>query len=269
VSAKVRIAVHFAAALWALVFLGGLPSVRVGDGLFSLGVAVYLLGGLGIVWSLNLFNFMDGIDGIAASEGVFVALAGAVLSAAIGTSASVPAIALVLGFACAGFLVWNWPPARVFMGDVGSGYIGFAIAVLVLIAARDNPVAWFVWLTLGAVFFVDATVTLARRWFRRERVYEAHRSHAYQLLARRFGHRPVTLGVLLVNVFWLLPCAWFAVAFPGRAVWITIGALAPVVLAVLGVGVGIDRRKPEVPTVRYGAHLARSRRPWVTIRGRR
>jgi Fuc2NAc and GlcNAc transferase len=248
VSPKARIAVHFAAAFWALLWLGGLPPVPIGDRLLDFGFGGYLLGALGIVWSLNLFNFMDGIDGIAASEATFMALAGAFLAVVVGSSAEVPAIALVLACACAGFLVWNWPPAKIFMGDVGSGYIGYVIALLAIVAANENRVAWLVWLILGAVFFVDATLTLVRRSMRGERVYEAHRSHAYQWLARRWGHRPVTVAVLLVNIAWLLPCAWLATAYPAQAAWITIAALTPVVLAAIGAGVG--RSEAGIPTHR-------------------
>ena len=248
VSPKVRIAVHCAAAVWALIWLGGLPAVPDGLGLLNLGPVGYVTGVLGIVWSLNLFNFMDGIDGIAASEATFMALGGALVSIVIGSSPAVPALALALGGAAIGFLLWNWPPAKIFMGDVGSGYLGYTIALIIIVAARDNPVIWLVWLILGAVFFVDATVTLVRRWIRRERVYEAHRSHAYQWLARRWGHRPVTVAVLLLNVLWLLPCAWLAAVYPEHAAWITLVALTVVVLAAVGAGVG--RRETPISTNR-------------------
>jgi Fuc2NAc and GlcNAc transferase len=238
ISPLLRISVHLAAALWALFWLGGLPAISIAGRSMTLGVGGYVLGALGIIWSLNLFNFMDGIDGVAASEATFVALAGAMLSVVIGTSAAAPTVALMLGCACMGFLIFNWPPAKIFMGDVGSGYVGYTIALLVVAAARDNAVNWLVWLILGAVFVVDATLTLARRMLRGERVYEAHRSHAYQRLARRWGHLPVTVGVLAVNLLWLLPCAWLATVYPEQSAWIAIAALTPLVLVALAVGVG-------------------------------
>ena len=117
------------------------------------------------------------------------------------------------------------------MGDVGSGFLGYVIAVLALAAARIDPVALWIWLILGGVFFVDATVTLLRRLLRGERVYEAHRSHAYQWLARRWGsHAKVTCAVLIVNVLWLLPCAVFAMRRPSLAAATVIFAFAPLVL---------------------------------------
>jgi Fuc2NAc and GlcNAc transferase len=225
--------------MWCLGWLGGLPALQLDERLVSLGWAGYLLGILAIVWVLNLFNFMDGIDGIAASDAIFVTGAGAALDI---TQTSATLAAATVCASCVGFLVWNWPPAKIFMGDVGSGYLGFSIAVLALAATRDNPVAIWVWLILGGTFFVDATVTLIRRALRGERIYEAHRSHAYQWLARRRGsHRAVTLSVLAVNVLWLLPAAWLATRHPSLAVWILFVAYIP--LAVLALIAGAGRRE--------------------------
>jgi len=125
------------------------------------------------------------------------------------------------------------------MGDVGSGYLGYVIAVLALAAARENVVTLWTWLILGGVFFVDATVTLLRRLFRGERVYQAHRSHAYQWLARQWGsHLRVTLVVTLVNLLWLLPWAWAAGRFPALSIWIACGALMPLVPLAMFAGAG-------------------------------
>jgi Fuc2NAc and GlcNAc transferase len=241
-SGGIRLSVHFAAGLWALICLGGLPPLAFGGHVVNLGWAGHVLGLLGIVWSINLLNFMDGIDGIAASEAVFIICSGVLLTLAHGQSTQLPGVGLAFGAACLGFLLWNWPPASIFMGDVGSGYLGYVISVLAIAAARDNPAAVWIWLTLGGVFFVDATVTLVRRAIRGERLHEAHRSHAYQRLARLWGsHRRVTVTLVLVNVAWLLPCAWLAALHPGAAMWISVGALAP--LVILAVGAGSGRRE--------------------------
>jgi Fuc2NAc and GlcNAc transferase len=150
------------------------------------------------------------------------------------------AVACIFCAASAGFLIWNWPPAKIFMGDVGSGYLGYVIAVLAMAATRDSPVAVWVWLILGGVFFVDATVTLARRSLTGERLHEAHRSHAYQWLARRWrSHRRVTLSVLAVNVFWLLPAAWLAMRYPRFAVWSLAGAFVPLIIVAIAAGAGL------------------------------
>jgi Fuc2NAc and GlcNAc transferase len=242
-SASVRLAVHFAAALWAMGWLGGLPSLRVGDHLISFGLGGYVLGTLGIVWTLNLFNFMDGIDGIAGSEAVFITWGAALLQITAGFPGGAAVAAAALGSACFGFLIWNWPPARIFMGDVGSGYLGYVIAVLALASARTNPVGIWLWLILGGVFFVDATVTLIRRLSRGERLHEAHRSHAYQWLARRWGsHAQTTAAVVAVNLLWLLPCAWFVARSPGSAPWLIAVALLPMAILVTMAGAGRSER---------------------------
>jgi len=234
VAPSIRLVVHVAAGVLAVAALGGLPPLRIGTEIVDLGWAGHSLAVLGIVWALNLFNFMDGIDGIAASEAVFVTLAGALLGLRQGGNTDLSSLGLVLAAACAGFLLWNWPPAKIFMGDVGSGYLGYVIAVLALASTRDNPIALWVWLILGGVFFVDATVTLVRRVIRGEPIHQAHRSHAYQWLARRWAsHAKVTCAVLMVNVLWLLPCAVFATRRPDLAAATVIFAFTPLVLVAI------------------------------------
>jgi Fuc2NAc and GlcNAc transferase len=238
----IRLALHFAAALWALFCVGGLPAVRIGHQAFELGWVGDLLALLAIVWTLNLFNFMDGIDGIAASEAMFVAGCGSWLSPLNGSSMAVAGVGAVLSAASAGFLIWNWPPATIFMGDVGSGYLGYVIGVLAVAATKNNPVAPWIWLILTGAFFVDATVTLVRRAARGERLHEAHRAHAYQWLARHWGsHRKVTLSVLALNVLWLLPCATLATLRPSWAFALIAAALVPLV----GLAVLVGSGRPE------------------------
>jgi Fuc2NAc and GlcNAc transferase len=234
-----RLVVHVASAAWSVYLVGGMPAIPWGTTTVQIGIWGDLFGLLAIVWMLNLFNFMDGIDGIAASEAIFVAGAAAFLTLCGGGSVGVAAVALALGGACLGFLLWNWPPAKIFMGDVGSGYLGYVIGVLALAAGRQDPTALWVWLILGGVFFVDATVTLIRRVLRGDRVYEAHRSHAYQWLARRWqSHESVTIATTAVNMLWLLPCAWFAARNPKLAVWTVVAALSPIALLAILAGAG-------------------------------
>jgi Fuc2NAc and GlcNAc transferase len=166
-----------------------------------------------LVWLTNLFNFMDGIDGLAGMEAVCVSGLGAVLLLRDGSVSSVQ-LSLMLCAASLGFLVWNWPPAKIFMGDVGSGFLGFTLGTLALFFSRTSRALVWPWLILLAAFFVDATVTLSRRMLSRARWYEAHRSHAYQHAAKAFGsHSNVTLAVAAINVGWLFPMAWAACRF--------------------------------------------------------
>ena len=249
IAAGARLVVHLGAAVWAVFWLGGLPAIAVNQHVVQLGWTGDLLAVLATVWVLNLFNFMDGIDGIAASEAVFVTSAALLPLTLCGVSGEVSAASLTVGAACLGFLPWNWPPAKIFMGDVGSGYLGYVIAAMVLAAVQHSPVIAWIWLILGGVFFVDATATLIRRVLRGERVYLAHRTHAYQWLARRWGsHRRVTFAVMLVNVVWLLPCALLATLRPGYAALTALTALVPLVAVAIVAGAGRGERHGPEPS---------------------
>ncbi len=204
--ARVRLAVHFGAAAWALYWTG-LPQVWYVTLGSALPAAIgYPVTAVALVWLLNLYNFMDGIDGLAASEAVFVCAAASLILLTDGGGA--PPMAMVLAAAALGFLLWNLPPASIFMGDVGSGFVGIMLGIIGLVEFEQSLANGAAWLILLAVFITDATVTLFRRWRSGVSVSTAHRTHAYQRLSRRFGsHRPVTLLVALVNLFWLLPLA--------------------------------------------------------------
>jgi len=146
---------------------------------------------------------------------------------------------VALAVAALGFLIWNWPPARIFMGDVGSGFLGFTLAVLGLAVSRHSDVPIEAWAILNGVFLVDATVTLLSRLVRRDRWFDAHRSHAYQILASRWrGHLPVTLLIIAINVLWLFPWAWIAAIYPARAMLCVIAAMSPLAVAALLLGAG-------------------------------
>jgi Fuc2NAc and GlcNAc transferase len=139
-----------------------------------------------------------------------------------------------------GFLALNWPPARIFMGDAGSTYLGFILAFLALVTIADGTLSLPQWLILSAAFVTDASVTLIRRLLLRERVFEAHRRHAYQVLSRRFGaHQPVTLGFVALNAIWLLPLAWAATAWGWLAVLVAYG---PLIVLAFYLGAGAPER---------------------------
>ncbi|MDH4554971.1 glycosyltransferase family 4 protein [Pseudomonas sp. BN417] len=205
IAARWRLLGHFAAAIWALFWLGGVPPIVVFGVQIELAWAGIFLAAVYLVWLLNLYNFMDGIDGIAGVETITVCLGGAFLYWYL-DFVEYAAVPLLLAAAVAGFLFWNFPPARIFMGDAGSGFLGVSLGLLSLQAAWVKPQLLWSWLILLGVFIVDATWTLIRRMLRGEKVYEAHRSHAYQFASRRYGrHLPVTLAVAALNLFWLFP----------------------------------------------------------------
>ena len=168
----------------------------------------FAIAALYLVWMLNLTNFMDGIDGIAGVEAITVCLSAVFLSGVAAPGEHLWIAPLVLASATLGFLMWNWPPAKIFMGDAGSGFLGVMLAALSLQAGWVVNRLFWSWLILLGVFVVDATVTLIRRMARGERFYEAHRTHAYQHAAvHRGAHLPVTVAVGVINLCWLLPVA--------------------------------------------------------------
>jgi Fuc2NAc and GlcNAc transferase len=196
----IRAIVHILAAAWAVFWLGGLPELRIGETAIQLGWFGSVLAVLSIVWFINLYNFMDGSDGLAATEGVSVALvAGTILMAHRQVGLAV--VSLAIAGAALGFLVRNWAPASIFMGDVGSGLLGFLFATLALASERQGTLPLLAWMILLGVFVVDATVTLLRRVVRGERWYAGHRSHAYQRLAQAgWAHSRIASGLLTVNL---------------------------------------------------------------------
>jgi len=196
---RIRATAHVAAAAWFLYHTGGLPTIRVGEVSVTLGAAGAVLALLGIVWSVNLYNFMDGIDGLAGGQAVLTAGIGALLF--MPGQAGLALVAIAVAGASAGFLVWNWAPARIFMGDAGSGLLGFVFATLGLLSERTGAAPLFSWGLLGAIFLFDATLTLVRRALRGERWHSGHRSHAYQRAVQSgWSHARVTIGALLLSV---------------------------------------------------------------------
>jgi Fuc2NAc and GlcNAc transferase len=236
---RVRLPLQVAAAGAAVYALGGLPELSWGAGTLRLGGFGALVAVLGIVWSLNLFNFMDGIDGIAAGEALSVAGWGGVLLLLSGEG-GLAAASFAVAAAAAGFVPWNWMPARIFMGDVGSGLLGYVLAVVALASERAGAVPLVAWAVLYGVFVFDATATLLRRLARGERVYQAHRSHAYQRLTQSgWSHGRVSGAVLALNLC-LAGLAFVAVSSPERTPAAVVAALA----LLAGAYLLVERRRP-------------------------
>lgn len=207
IAARWRLLGHFLAAAWALFWLGGMAPVSILGLSFDLGWIGGVLATFYLVWMLNLYNFMDGIDGIASLEAICSCLGLCLIYWLTGQASALWA-PLLLAMAVGGFLFWNFPPARIFMGDAGSGFLGIILGCLSIQAAWAGSEYFFSWLIMLGVFVVDATFTLIRRLVRGDKVYEAHRSHAYQFASRAYGsHKRVTLAVTCINLVWLLPIA--------------------------------------------------------------
>ena len=233
VAARWRLLTHLLAALLALYFMRGFPLLWLPapvDGWLSRYVVNlawfgYPLGAVLLVWLLNLFNFMDGTDGIAASEAVFVSLGLAGFLYFI--DRNLFSVCVAVAIAALGFLAWNWPKARIFMGDVGSGFLGLLLGILILLAARNAAILLYCGLILFGVFLVDASYTLIVRFVTGQKWYDAHCSHTYQHAAKRYGHLPVLLAVHAINYMWLLPISIWVFLHPHRALLGMIAAYLP------------------------------------------
>ena len=205
--ARWRFLAHGIASICSLWLMNGIPPVPVLGHDINLGWFGLALAAVYLVWMVNLYNFMDGIDGIAGIEAITVSFGGAVCWwLATGTPHwHLP----VLFAACvAGFLVWNYPPAKIFMGDAGSGFIGMVLGLFSLWTAQQTTQVFWCWFILLGCFMVDATTTLIRRVRRGDKFHEAHRSHAYQYASRvHRSHKVVSLAVGAINLIWLLPIA--------------------------------------------------------------
>ena len=205
--ARLRFLTHVAASALALWLFGGIPPVPVFGVSIDLGLGGLVLAASYLVWMVNLCNFMDGIDGIASIEAITVCAGGA-FTWWLATGTADWFIPLAFAACVAGFLVWNYPPARIFMGDAGSGFVGMVLGLFSLWGGQQAPQVFWCWFILLGCFMVDATTTLVRRVRRGDKFNEAHRSHAYQYASRKHGsHKAVSLSIGLINLAWLLPIA--------------------------------------------------------------
>jgi UDP-N-acetylmuramyl pentapeptide phosphotransferase/UDP-N-acetylglucosamine-1-phosphate transferase len=199
----VRLAVHSVAAILVIVDLGTWHGITMLGGL-QMGNWAYVLTFIWIVWMVNAYNFMDGIDGLAGLQSVIAGVGWL----SLGYLLDMPALYLFAGAIAAsslGFLIHNWPPAQIFMGDVGSAFLGFTFAVLPLLARHMADKAWDL-LPIAAVLFVwfflfDSATTRLRLLLRGANVVAAHREHLFQrLVTSGLSHRQVTIvyGILAV-----------------------------------------------------------------------
>ncbi|MBI3534466.1 MAG: glycosyltransferase family 4 protein [Deltaproteobacteria bacterium] len=232
-SAKIRLFVHLITAIGVVLILSSKLSsdfqVEVLHLKIPLALAV-VFATLYMVWMINLYNFMDGIDGIASSQCASVAGVLAVFSFISGSTGLGLAYALLF-VTSLGFIVLNWQPAKIFMGDVGSGYLGFCFALLCLWGEITGRIFWITSTILMGVFMVDATYTLCQRAFRKQRIFRAHCDHAYQKAVRLgWSHSQVSKAVILINFLWLTPFAWISLCYPSYSLVMLGIAYLPLVI---------------------------------------
>lgn len=207
-SAKLRLFLQFSCTFVSLILLGG---IQVTVSFFDFLIPAWLVFGIAwvfMVWCINLYNFMDGVNGIAGVEAISVSIFMSILTF-FELQYEWSLTWAIFASAVAGFLVWNFPKAKIFLGDVGSQFIGYMFAILLIESAQVKPRWFWCGLILLGFFVVDATVTLlVRLWYRQE-VFKPHKTHAFQIFLQNLNgsHTMVTIGVLCINLFWLMPWA--------------------------------------------------------------
>lgn len=230
VSAKVKLFFQIIATLWCLYWFGEmLPFEALGFEVHLKWIA-YLISGICILWMINLFNFMDGSDGMLASCTTFIGISMGSIVLFEGDYHNA-ALLYSMSAASLAFLTFNWPPASIFMGDTGSIFTGLLIPMLVISTVSAHIGLLWVWVIICGYVLTDTTTTLVLRLFYARPFLDAHRQHAYQSLVHRSGdHRRVNKIVLSIQVFWLLPIAVISYWLNDYGAIFTFLALAPIVV---------------------------------------
>jgi Fuc2NAc and GlcNAc transferase len=225
-SSKVRFSVQGLSAA-ALYFLGGVQSINFGFFILE-GWWLNVIAWVAMVWITNLYNFLDGIDGYAGSQAVFVGVSAFLLMH--------HSIGLIIAAASLGFLVFNWQKASIFMGDVGSASLGFIFAVLCMSDFANSNI--YIWLVLLAVFWMDATFTIIKRYREGKDITQAHREHLYQKFTiKGWSHQRVVLSAMGINALSLV-VLWI---FDGHIAYSALGCLIALALLIFRLNTQFDK----------------------------
>jgi Fuc2NAc and GlcNAc transferase len=201
VCAKWRFIIYCVASILSIIWLKGFDAVYLGVGMLHLGILGSILAVAGILWSINLYNFMDGIDALAALQAVFVFGVGGYFLWHVGGHV-LAMMAFGLVSIMGGFLIWNFPPAKMFMGDSGSTFLGFLVPIFGLLGEKLYHLPVLLWGMLYGFFIFDASITLIRRMIVDINWYEPHRLHAFQRLQlTHTSHRKALSVIFTVNCF--------------------------------------------------------------------
>jgi Fuc2NAc and GlcNAc transferase len=229
-SARLKLLAQIVGTIWCVYWFGGVPPFYMLGLEINLGWIGYPVAGIVILWLINLLNFMDGADGMLAScmsfigicIGSFLVLEGDYQNAALLYS---------LSAASMGFLVFNWPPASMFMGDAGSIFFGLCLPMLIISTLSEHSGLFWVWIIICGYILTDTTTTLILRLIYVRPFLDAHRQHAYQSLAYRSGdHWRVTMTIITIQILWLLPIACLAYWFKAYGALFSFLALTPIAI---------------------------------------
>jgi len=210
IPANWRALLYGIAAVLAVYFIVGSDNYQSVFSHLPFGIMISFMIVIWVVWMTNLYNFMDGTDALAAIQTICTSLLVGVIFWLEGQY-GLATVCFVISASSCGFLFWNWPPAKIFMGDVGSCSLGFCFGVLAVIGEIQGSVPLTVVFILLSIFICDSTFTLLMRIFANEKWYQAHKSHAYQRLVQLgMSHKKLAIIIFFVNVSVLWPLAWIA-----------------------------------------------------------
>tara|TARA_B110000008_G_scaffold36588_1_gene33039 strand:- start:7160 stop:8212 length:1053 start_codon:yes stop_codon:yes gene_type:complete len=225
IRASRKLLVQVFLSVWVLFWFDGGPlsNIALIPNFIAVPLSIFFM-----VWMINAYNFMDGVDGMAVAGAVFVSGSLALVMLLTHGSLEVTTLFLLLIMSIGAFIVFNWPPASIFMGDAGSVFLGYVFGSLILFTVMNVEIIIWTWLTVFGYFFADTTVTQIARVILVKKWYGAHRSHAYQNLARiTDSHLKITLGVTFYHLVWILPLTFWTVIQPELAMFAAFLAITP------------------------------------------
>ena len=225
INARKKLMVQILLSCWIIYWIGDIDLLFLYKipYIVELGLLFFFL-----IWFMNAYNFIDGIDGMAASSAVFTSSTLALVLMLTNPENDIIFLFIYLAVVVGGFLFFNWPKASIFMGDAGSVFLGYTFGSLLLISMIRDELSVWTWLVVFGYYFADTTFTQIARVILVKKWYLSHRSHAYQNLARITGsHLKVTVGVVLYNVVWILPLTLWSAMKPETALIAVVLAITP------------------------------------------
>ena len=239
-----RILIHLISACLGIYLIGGFPVISFFEYNLDLGLIGIILGLIYVVWMINLYNFMDGIDGLASLEAICILSTFSIISYFVLFDPDLSFLLLILCASIFGFLILNFPKSQIFIGDVGSGFLGIVISLISIYSSQNHPELFWSWLILLGIFLVDSTYTLIRRVFLKEKFYLAHSTHAYQKLVRiTNSHWKTSVLVVVINLLWLAPIAFLVALDKIEGIYGIMLAYAPLLLLVYFLNAGLPDKQ--------------------------
>jgi len=225
VNALIKLCLQLLIALWALFWLDGGP---LNDIYFLKGWPAWSLSAFLMVWLINVYNFIDGVDGVAITGAILILSTMVLTLIIINSTSQLSVLFLILIASCFGFLFFNWPKATIFMGDSGSIFLGYIFGAFIIYSILNSEISLYTWLVVFGYYLADTTSTTFIRLMTVKKWYHTHRSHAYQNLARILNnHSKVTAGIAIYHLLWLLPLAILTVIKPSFSITAVLLAFLP------------------------------------------